>query len=129
MGALQFLPPEQRRRHFAGYQRRTRSGGLNAHLVFVEKPFIKAAPDWQKNEYFYTSGDLAAYYHDWEIIRCEERIVDCNSSGIPHRHAGELYNRQKNWLRRNSPPPPSSPSSPPRISKNATVYWNSLRGR
>jgi Cyclopropane fatty acid synthase and related methyltransferases len=87
MGSLQFLPLAERPKHFEKYKRHTRSGGLNAHLVFVEKPFIKPAPDWQKNEYFYLSGDLAAYYHDWEIIQCEERIIDCNSAGIPHRHA------------------------------------------
>lgn len=87
MGSLQFLPLEQRQKHFDKYKRQTCSGGLNAHLVFVEKPFIKIAPDWQKNEYFYMSGDLARYYHDWEFIQCEERIIDCNSAGIPHQHA------------------------------------------
>ncbi len=83
-GSLQFLPLEQRQKHFDKYKRQTCSGGLNAHLVFVEKPFIKIAPDWQTNEYFYMSGDLAGYYHDWEIIQCEERIIDCNSAGISH---------------------------------------------
>lgn len=87
MGSLQFLPPEHRRKHFDKYKQHTRNGGINAHLVFVEKPFIEVAPDWQKNEYFYTSGDLARYYHDWEIIKCEEKIIDCNSANIPHQHA------------------------------------------
>lgn len=86
-GALQFLPLDQRQNHFEKYKRHTCVGGLNAHLIFVEKPFIKVAPDWQKNEYFYLSGDLARYYHDWEILQCEERIIDCNSAGIPHKHA------------------------------------------
>ena len=87
MGSLQFLPLEQRQKHFDIYKRQTCSGGLNAHLVFVEKPFIKVAPDWERNEFFYMSGDLARYYHDWEIIQCEERIIDCNSANIPHQHA------------------------------------------
>ncbi len=87
MGALQFLPPEQRQKHFDTYKKHTCSGGFNAHLVFVEKPFIMAAPDWEKNEFFYHSGDLSFYYHDWEIIKCGEVIFDCNSSNIPHRHA------------------------------------------
>lgn len=86
-GSLQFLPLEQRRKHFEKYKRHTCVGGLNAHLIFVEKPFVKTAPDWQKNEFFYQSGDLAGYYHDWEILRCEEQIMDCNSAGIPHQHA------------------------------------------
>lgn len=86
-GSLQFLPLEQRRKHFDKYKQQTKIGGLNVHLVFVEKPFIKLAPDWGKNEVFYQSGDLARYYHDWEILRCEEKIIDCHSAGIPHCHA------------------------------------------
>lgn len=64
MGSLQFLPPEQRRKHFERYKQYTNIGGLNAHLVFVEKPFVAVAPDWEKAECFYRSGDLAGYYHD-----------------------------------------------------------------
>jgi tellurite methyltransferase len=26
-------------------------------------------------------------YHDWLLHDCEEVILDCNSSGIPHQHA------------------------------------------
>ncbi|MDD2621431.1 MAG: methyltransferase domain-containing protein, partial [Syntrophomonadaceae bacterium] len=87
MGSLQFLPLEQRQKHFEKYKRQTCHGGLNAHLVFVEKPFIKIAPDWDRNEFYYLSGDLARYYYDWDIIQCEERIIDCNSADIPHQHA------------------------------------------
>jgi len=86
-GSLQFLPLEQRQNHFDKYKRYTNIGGLNAHLIFVEKPFIKTAPDWEKNEFFYLSGDLAKYYHDWEILWCEEQVIDCNSARIPHQHA------------------------------------------
>lgn len=86
-GSLQFLPPDQRQNHFDKYKRHTSIGGLNAHLIFVEKPFIQVAPDWEKNEFFYISGDLARYYYDWEILQCEERIIDCNSAAIPHQHA------------------------------------------
>lgn len=87
MGSIQFLPPGERPKQFDKYKQQTRHGGLNAHLVFVEKPFIKTAPDWNQNEFYYMSGDLASYYWDWEIIQYEERIIDCNSSNIPHQHA------------------------------------------
>lgn len=87
MGSLQFLPIEQRQKHFDKYKRQTCNGGLNVHLIFVEKPFIKIAPDWERDEFFYMSGDLAKYYHDWEILQCEERIIDCNSANISHQHA------------------------------------------
>ena len=86
-GSLQFLPLAQRQKHFDKYKRSTNIGGLNAHLIFVEKPFIKVAPDWEEDEFFYHSGDLAGYYHDWEILRYEEKIIDCKSAGIPHQHA------------------------------------------
>lgn len=87
MGSLQFLPPNQRQKHFDKYKLHTCFGGLNAHLVFVEKPFIKTAPDWNKNEFYYLSGELAGYYWDWEIVQCGERIIECNSTNIPHQHA------------------------------------------
>lgn len=87
MGALQFLPPALRQRHFDKYKQATYPGGLNAHLVFVEKPFIKTAPDWEKDEFFYRSGELAGYYHDWEILYSEEQVFECTSADIPHRHA------------------------------------------
>ena len=86
-GSLQFLPLEQRKDHFENYKKHTVVGGVNAHLVFVEKPFVKIAPDWEKNEFFYLSGDLAKFYADWQILYYDERIIDCNSAGIPHQHA------------------------------------------
>lgn len=86
MGSLQFLPVEQRRRHFELWKSHTRPYGLNAYSVFVKKPFLVTAPDWQENEYFYISGDLASHYHDWEIFLSAERTFDCRSSGVPHRH-------------------------------------------
>lgn len=87
MGALQFLPPPERASHFACYKSHTVNGGLNVHMVFVDKPFIAAAPDWQNTEYFYRSGDLAGYYHDWEILLSSETVIECRSANIPHQHA------------------------------------------
>lgn len=95
MGALQFLPPRLRQRQFEQYKKFTRPHGIHAHLVFVEKPFIAVAPDWQTNEYFYKSGDLACFYHDWEILLSGEAIVECESAHIPHRHALSYIIAQK----------------------------------
>lgn len=86
-GSLQFIPPEKRLELFTHYKQHTSPNGLNAHLVFVEKPFIALAPDWQVNEYFYKSGELADYYADWEILYYDEQILSCNSMNIPHEHA------------------------------------------
>jgi len=86
-GSLQFLPLDQRKDHFENYKKHTAVGGINAHLVFVEKPFIKIAPDWEKNEFFYLSGDLPKFYADWQILYYDEQIIDCNSAGVAHQHA------------------------------------------
>jgi len=44
----------------------------------------------QIDEYFYISDELLTYYWDWEIVRFEETIFDCNSGGVPHRHAMDV---------------------------------------
>ena len=87
MGSLQFLPPDKREEAFASYKEHTLPGGFNAHLVFVEKPFVAPAPDWEREESFYRSGELTGHYWDWEILACGEQLLDCCSSGRPHRHA------------------------------------------
>ncbi len=86
-GVLQYVPPEQRKDLFTNYRRYTSPGGLNVFSVFVKKPFIGEAPDAEKTAYKWISGELLTYYHDWKIEYCTEDIFDCNSSGIPHRHA------------------------------------------
>ena len=95
MGSLQFLPPQKRQEIFEQFKSHTRCGGYNAHFVFVQKPFIAVAPDWEENEFFYRSGDLASYYHDWEIELSGETIFDCNSSGTPHTHAASFLIAKK----------------------------------
>ncbi len=89
-GTLTYLPPHVRRDVFSNYKRFTRPGGLNAFNVFVEKPFLATPPDWGINEYFYISGELMTYYWDWEIVKFEETIFDCNSDGVPHKHAMDV---------------------------------------
>ncbi|BCU80644.1 hypothetical protein JIR001_04270 [Polycladomyces abyssicola] len=87
IGVLHYLPPEIRPNTFGHYKAMTRSGGIHAFNVFVEKPYIPVPPDYAENEYFYRTGELLQYYWDWEIISFAEFVFDCNSSGIPHRHA------------------------------------------
>jgi tellurite methyltransferase len=87
IGALHYLPPGIRNDAFAHYKAMTRPGGIHVFNVFVEKPYIPVPPDYADNEYFYHTGELLQYYRDWEILSFEEFVFDCNSSGIPHRHA------------------------------------------
>ncbi|GIV98277.1 MAG: hypothetical protein KatS3mg057_2934 [Herpetosiphonaceae bacterium] len=94
-GALHYLPKSLRAEVFANYKAQTRVGGLHAFNVFVEKPFLSVPPDYTPEEYFFRSGELLGYYWDWEILFCSEIIFDCNSSGIPHRHAMDVMIARK----------------------------------
>lgn len=55
--------------------------------VFVKKPFIEKAPDRESKAQIWISGELSTFYHDWKIEYCNGEIFDCESSGIPHKHA------------------------------------------
>jgi tellurite methyltransferase len=86
-GTLHYLPPEVRSQRFQNYKDRTSPNGINALSVFVKKPFIPRAPDAEVTAYLYKSGELMSYYWDWEILYSVEKIFDCLSGGIPHKHA------------------------------------------
>lgn len=51
--------------------------------------------DWGVDEFFYRSGELLAYYWDWEILHVTEVVFDCGSGGIPHRHAMDVVIARK----------------------------------
>ncbi len=88
-GVLHYLVPGRRERFIQSLKEHTAAGGLHALNVFVQKPFIEAAPDSEeaelRNEPWY-SGELMRLYHDWLFHKYEEDIFDCCSGGIPHRH-------------------------------------------
>jgi len=86
-GVLQYVPEERRQDLFENYKDHTSEGGLNVFSVFVKKPFIERAPDAEETSHAWLSGELLTCYHDWMIEFFTEEIFDCNSSGIPHRHA------------------------------------------
>lgn len=86
-GVLHYIKSELREEIFCNYKKFTNIGGIHVFNVFVEKPFIEGPPEKEPNAYKWISGELLTYYHDWEIIKFEEVIFKCNSSGIPHKHA------------------------------------------
>jgi len=86
-GALHYIKPELRDEVMTDYKTHVNDGGLVALHVFVEKPFIPPPPERENHSYFWKSGQLFMYFHDWHINHCTEYAFDCNSSGIPHRHA------------------------------------------
>ena len=94
-GSLTYIAPWMRPAAFEHFKLHTRAGGFHAVNAFVEKPFIPTPPDWGDNEHFYRSGELLAIYWDWKIVRFEETVFDCDSSGVPHRHAMDVLVAQK----------------------------------
>jgi tellurite methyltransferase len=94
-GALHYIKPELQNEIIDNYQKHTHINGLNAFNVFVEKPFIAPPPEYEEHSYFWQSGQLLTYYHDWFIEDFSEFVFDCNSSGRLHRHAMNLLFARK----------------------------------
>ena len=86
-GSLHYIPADLREEIFGNYKKFTAPDGVHMLSVFVKKPFIPPAPEREKNSHMWLSGELFTLYHDWKIDYCIEEIFDCNSSGIPHKHA------------------------------------------
>lgn len=93
-GVFSFMPSQYRQEILKNYKQFTSVGGLNVYHVFVEKPFIEMAPDSGK-EYLWKSGEIFMHYHDWYMEDIRETVFDCNSSGVPHRHAANIMIARK----------------------------------
>jgi tellurite methyltransferase len=93
-GVLHYIKPELRDEIMTNYKSHVSENGIVSFHVFVEKPFITAPPEKEDHSYLWKSGHLFTYFHDWYIEHCTEYVFDCNSSGIPHRHAANrLFSR------------------------------------
>lgn len=86
-GVLNYIKPEYRQDLFDHYKTFTNPDGLHVLNVFVHKPFIAPPPEKEPNAFKWHSGELLGYYRDWLIDDSSEIVFDCDSSGIPHRHA------------------------------------------
>ncbi|KKO55175.1 helix-turn-helix domain-containing protein [Paenibacillus sp. DMB20] len=86
-GVLHYIKPEYRDEIFANYKQFTNPDGIHMFNVFVNKPFIAPPPEKEPNAYRWISGELLTHYHDWFIEESSEVVFDCNSSGVPHKHA------------------------------------------
>lgn len=86
-GVLHYIPRDLRSEVFARYRSHTSKDGLHVFSVFVEKPFIQPPPEEEPNAHVWISGELFTHYRDWKVEYCTEEIIDCDSSGVPHRHA------------------------------------------
>lgn len=94
-GVFEYIKPELRTEMMDNYKSHVNEGGLAAFHTFVRKPFIERAPEKEANTFPWKSGELFMYFHDWQIESCSEFIHDCNSSGIPHKHASNCLYAKK----------------------------------
>lgn len=85
-GTLQYLKDESIIPFFEKIKKMTNPHGFNYFNVFVEKPFLEEAPDMDKEEKLWQTGQLFTYYADWKFHYIDETIFDCSSSETPHRH-------------------------------------------
>lgn len=86
-GVLHYIKPQYRTEIFNNYKEHTNPNGIHAFNVFVKKTFIPPAPEREPTAAKWITGELFTHYADWLIHECSEVIFDCNSSGIPHKHA------------------------------------------
>ena len=94
-GVLHHVNPELREEIFANYKEFTEDGGINVLQCLIEKPYINNIPGKYSLSEHWKSGQLFTLYHDWHIEECSEYVFDCNSSGIPHKHAtNRMYARK-----------------------------------
>ena len=94
-GTLQYLQPEKIPGFFEKVFQMTAPHGLHYFNVFVAKPFIPDAPDWDKEESLWKTGDLFRYYGDWKIHYIDETIFKCSSSSLPHYHCMDTILAEK----------------------------------
>ncbi len=95
-GVLHYIKPELRDEIIGNYRLHTNDNGLNAFNVFVEKPFIAPPPENEEHASLWLSGQLLTYYHDWLTEEFSESVIDCDSSGILHKHAmNTIFARKK----------------------------------
>lgn len=85
-GTIQYLFDENIEPFFKKIKNMVNVGGYVYFNVFVDKPFLPIPPDWDKEEKMWKTGQLFTYFEDWEIIKVDEIIFECNSSGIKHDH-------------------------------------------
>ena len=99
-GTLQYLQKDAIRPFFEKITKMTNPHGLNYFNVFVDKPFIAPAPDWDKEETLWKTGDLFSWYAEWKIHYLDETIFECSSSSEPHLHCMDTILAEKMFYKK-----------------------------
>ena len=95
-GAIQHIPPANRKNFFEMIQANTAVGGLNVMNAIVEKSFLGEAPDCNSGKNFYQSAELFSYYgRNWKFEIMDELYFDRNVSGVNHQHCIDIMIARK----------------------------------
>ena len=86
-GAIQHVPPANRKNFFEMLQANTSVGGLNVIAAVVDKSFIDEAQNCKDGKDFYQSAELFSYYgRNWKFELLEEIYFDSDEGGVPRKH-------------------------------------------
>ena len=97
-GVFHYIPYDLRENIIDNLKAHTITNGINVINVFVRKPFVQLPPDIEESELAagdWKSGEIFMYYHDWLFRKNEEKIFDCNSSGVLHKHCMDVIIAEK----------------------------------
>jgi len=94
-GTIQYLDDDKKDIFFDKVKKMTRLNGINWFNVFVDKPFLPLPPDWDATEKMWQTGELFCHYGDWQLLKTDETIFDCNSSGVLHKHCMDVVIAKK----------------------------------
>ena len=86
-GSIHYVPRRERAELFARLRAMTAPGGLQAHIVFTDRHVYEERGE--RIEYF-EPGELAGAFAPGEVLRREERMIDCKQDGRRHQHSVEV---------------------------------------
>lgn len=86
-GSIHYVPRRERPELFARLRALTAPGGLHAHIVFTDRHVYEERGE--RIEYF-MAGELSGAFAPDEVLRREERMIECRQDGRSHRHSVEV---------------------------------------
>ncbi|HKZ08217.1 MAG TPA: class I SAM-dependent methyltransferase [Methylomirabilota bacterium] len=86
-GSIHYVPRRERPQLFARLRALTARGGLQAHIVFTDRQIYEERGE--RIEYF-MPGELAGVFAPDEVLRREERLIECRQDGRAHHHSVEV---------------------------------------
>jgi tellurite methyltransferase len=86
-GSIHYVPRRERPDLFARLRALTAHGGLQAHIVFTDQHVYEERGE--RIEYF-MPGELADAFAPDEVLRREERMIECRQDGRFHHHSVEV---------------------------------------